>query len=120
LKYRFAIIQAWRPIQAVLKTNPLAISDSRSLAPSDLIVSERRYPDRTGQTYQIAYNRDHQWFYFPDMTRDEAIIFKVYESETDGRARWTAHTSFDDPTTPTDAPARESIEMRMLTFFAPN
>ncbi len=120
LKHRFAIVQAWRPIQDILKTNPLAIVDSRSLASGDLIVSERRYPGRIGQTYQIAYNRDHQWFYFPDMTRDEAIIFKVYESETDGRARWTAHTSFNDPTTPAGAPARESIEMRTLTFFAPN
>jgi hypothetical protein len=120
LKHRFAIVQAWRPIQDVLKTNPLAIADSRSLAPGDLIISERRYPDRVGQTYQIAYNPDHQWFYFPDMTRDEAIVFKVYESETDGRARWTAHTSFDDPTTPTGAPARESIEMRTLAFFEPN
>jgi hypothetical protein len=120
LKHRFAIVQAWRPIQDVLKTNPLAIADSRSLAPDDLIISERRYPDRVGQTYQIAHNPGHQWFYFPDMTRDEAIVFKVYESETDGRARWTAHTSFDDPTTPTGAPARESIEMRTLAFFEPN
>ena len=120
LKHRFAIVQAWRPIQDVLKTNPLAIADSRSLAPGDLIISERRYPDRVGQTYQIAHNPGHQWFYFPDMTRDEAIVFKVYESETDGRARWTAHTSFDDPTTPTGAPARESIEMRTLAFFEPN
>lgn len=120
LKHRFAIIQAWRPIQDILKTNPLAIADSRSLAPGDLIISERRYPNRVGQTYQIAHNPDHKWFYFPNMTRNEVIVFKVYESETDGRARWTAHTSFNDPTTPADAPARESIEMRTLAFFAPS
>ncbi|MBT3765371.1 MAG: methyltransferase [Rhodospirillaceae bacterium] len=120
LKHRFAIVQVWRPIQDVLKTNPLAIADSRSLETSDLIVSERRYPDRVGQTYQITHNPDHEWFYFPNMTRNEAIVFKVYESETDGRARYTAHTSFNDPTTPAGAPPRESIEMRTLAFFAPN
>lgn len=120
LKHRFAIVQAWRPIQDVLKSNPLAIADSRSLAMEDLIISERRYPDRVGQTYQVTHNPDHDWFYFPNMTRNEAIVFKVYESETDGRARYTAHTSFNDPTTPPGAPPRESIEMRTLAFFAPN
>jgi hypothetical protein len=51
------------------------------------------------------------------MSRDEALVFKVYESETDGRARFTAHTSFDDPNSPPDAYARQSIEMRALAFF---
>ncbi len=51
------------------------------------------------------------------MRRDEALIFKVFDSETDGRARFTAHTSFEDPNTPDDAPPRESIEMRALVFF---
>ena len=35
----------------------------------------------------------------------------------DGRARWTAHTAFDDPTTPPNARPRESIEIRTLAFF---
>ncbi len=117
LQKRFAIIQVWRPIQPVLQTNPLAICDARSLPEKDLIISERRYPDRVGQTYQIAYNDNHQWFYFPEMKRDEAIVFKVFDSEKDGRARFTAHTSFDDPTTPAGAPLRESIEIRTLAFF---
>jgi len=54
------------------------------------------------------------------MRRDEALVFKVYDSETDGRARFTAHTSFNDPTTPPDAPPRQSIEVRTLAFFAPS
>jgi hypothetical protein len=41
----------------------------------------------------------------------------VYDSETDGRARFTPHTSFDDPTTPPGAPPRQSIEARALAFF---
>jgi hypothetical protein len=51
------------------------------------------------------------------MKRNEAIIFKVYDSETDGRARFTPHTSFEDPTTPKGAMPRESIEVRALAFF---
>jgi hypothetical protein len=51
------------------------------------------------------------------MRRDEALVFKVYESLRDGRARWTAHTAFDDPTSAPDARPRESIEIRTLAFF---
>lgn len=117
LKKRFAIVQVWRPIQPVLQTNPLAFCDARSLPDSDLIIAERRYPDRIGQTYQVKHNRNHEWVYFPEMKRDEAIVFKVYDSEKDGRARFVPHTSFDDPTTPKGAPPRESIEIRTLAFF---
>ena len=51
--------------------------------------------------------------------RDEALVFKVYDSEKDGRARFTAHVSFEDPSTPPDAPPRESIEVRAIAFFEP-
>ena len=117
LERRFAIVQVWRPIRHPIQSDPLAICDSRSLAPGDLIAAERRYPDRVGETYRISYNPDHRWFYFPNMRRNEALVFKVYDSEKDGRARFTAHTSFDDPTGPPDAPRRESIEMRLLVFY---
>ena len=119
LQHRFAIIQVWRPIRNPVRTNPLAIADARSLRPENLIASQRSYPGRVGETYQITYNPEHRWSYFPAMQRNEAIVFKVYDSEKDGRARFTAHTSFDDPTSPPDAPARESIEVRTLAFFSP-
>ncbi len=53
------------------------------------------------------------------MQRNEAMLIKCYDSSDDGRARFTAHSAFDDPTTPPDAPARESIEVRTRAFFAP-
>ena len=51
------------------------------------------------------------------MRPDEALVFKTYESEKQGHARWTAHTAFEDPNTPPDARPRESIEIRTLAFF---
>src|SRR5712671_366742 len=96
LAKRFAIIQVWRAINAPIQSNPLAITDARSLASADLIAAERRYPHRVGETYRVVYNPAHQWYYFPRMRRDEALVFKVYDSEKDGRARFTAHTSFVD------------------------
>jgi len=97
--------------------DPLAIADAGSLAPQDFIATERRFPDRVGEIYQFAYNPAHRWTWFSKMRRDEALIFKVYDSATDGRARFGAHTSFDDPTTPPDAGPRESIEIRAFAFF---
>jgi hypothetical protein len=117
LKKRFAIIQVWRAINRPIRSNPLALADARSVAPQDLLISERRYPDRVGQTYRLKYNPAHRWFYFPELARDEAIVFKVYDSATDGRARFTPHTSFADPATPPGAPPRQSIEARTLAFF---
>ena len=117
LKNRFAIIQVWRAINQPIQSNPLAIADAKSVAPEDLLIAERRYPHRIGQTYRLKYNPRHRWFYFPQMRRDEALVFKVYDSEKDGRARFTPHTSFDDPGTPPGAPPRQSIEARALVFF---
>ena len=117
LKGRFAIIQVWRAINQPIRSNPLAIADARSVAAEDLLVAERRYPHRVGQTYRLKHNSRHRWFYFPEMRRDEAIVFKVYDSAQDGRARFTPHTSFVDPATPPGAPPRQSIEARTLAFF---
>lgn len=119
LQQRCAVIQIWRPIGSLIEADPLAICEAQTLSPDDLIASERRYPNRVGETYQVSYNPEHRWYYFPRMTRDEALVFKVYDSEKDGRARFTAHTSFSDPTSPPDASPRESIEIRTLAFFDP-
>ncbi|HKT18343.1 MAG TPA: CmcJ/NvfI family oxidoreductase [Stellaceae bacterium] len=117
LQHRFAIVQVWRPIRHPVETFPLALCDARSMSPKDFVVSERRYPNRVGQTYAVTYNPEHEWYWLPRMRRDEAVIFKVFDSLKDGRARWTAHTAFDDPTTPANARPRESIEIRTLAFF---
>jgi hypothetical protein len=117
LTRRFAVIQAWRPIRLPVESFPLAICDARSVSFDDLVISERRYPNRVGQTYAITHNPAHKWFWFPRMRREEAIVFKVFDSLKDGRARWTAHTAFDDPTAPPNARPRESIEIRTLAFF---
>jgi hypothetical protein len=117
LSRRFAIIQVWRAINQPIQKNPLALAAANSVTPDDFLLSERRYPDRVGQTYRLKYSPNHHWVYFPEMRRDEALVFKVYDSEKDGRARFTPHTSFEDPNSPANAPARQSIEMRAFAFF---
>ncbi len=118
LSRRFAIVQVWRAINQPIQANPLAIADAGSIAMADFLLAERRYPHRVGQTYRLKHSPDHRWFYFPEMRRDEALVFKVYDSAKDGRARFTPHTSFDDPTAPANARPRQSIEVRAFAFFA--
>jgi len=116
LKGRVQVINLWRPIQGPLRDSPLAMCDGSTVAPDDLVASDLIYPNRSGETYSVTYNPDHRWFYFPEMTPDEALLLKCYDSATDGRTRFGPHTAFVDPTTPADAPPRESIELRALVF----
>jgi hypothetical protein len=117
LSRRFAIIQVWRAINRPIESDPLALCDARTFRPADLLTAERRYPDRVGETYRLAFSPNQEWYYFPRMTRDEALVFKVYDSDTSLDARFTPHTSFADPTSPNDGPPRESIEIRTFAFF---
>ncbi len=77
---RMAIIQAWRPIVGPLRRDPLAICDARSLGPDDLIAAERRHEARVGEIYHVAHRATQRWYYFPEMTRDEVLIFKCFDS----------------------------------------
>ncbi len=117
LRRRFAEYNVWRPIAGPVRMMPLALVDASSIAPADLVNADLVYQDRTGEIYHGLYNPAHRWFYFPAMTRDEAVLIKCYDSLTDGRARFSLHSAFDDPTTPADAPPRESIEVRCFAFF---
>ena len=114
---RWAIIQVWRPIRGTVMIDPLGICDGRSIPQQGFIRVERRYKDRTGEVYHIAHNPSHLWFHFPQMTRNEALVFKVFDSDAGKPSRFTAHSAFDDPTTPPDAPPRESIETRTFAFW---
>jgi hypothetical protein len=117
LKSRCAIVQVWRSINTPIETTPLAMCDARTLNPADLITTERRSPGRIGQTYRIAYNPAQEWYWFPRMNRNEALVFKVYDSLTDSPSRWTAHSAFQNPSAPVAAPPRESIEIRSFVFW---
>jgi hypothetical protein len=115
---RFAEFNVWRNIaHDPVEMTPLGLVDSESLAPRDLAVCDLVYADRTGEIYQGVYNADHRWYYFPKMTRDEAILIKCYDSTKDGRARFSLHSAFDDPTSPANPKPRQSIEARALAFF---
>jgi hypothetical protein len=117
LQRRFVEINVWQPIRGPVRRDPFALVDGRSIFPNDLVVAKLIYPDRTGEIYYGAYNPAHRWYYFPEMTVDEAVLVKCYDSARDGRTRFSLHAAFADPTAPADAPPRESIEVRTFAFF---
>jgi hypothetical protein len=117
LSRRFAIIQTWRSIAPRVESEPLALCDGKTIPETGFIRNQRRYRDRTAETYHISHNPAHRWYYFPLMRRDEALVFKVFDTDASAGVRFTAHSAFEDPMTAPDAPARESIEMRVLVFW---
>jgi hypothetical protein len=119
LSKRFQIINLWRPIANPASAYPLALCDYTTVNPqTDLVPSTLKYPDREGETFSVKFNEKHKWYYLKDMTPDEAVLIKCYDSIDDGKtASFTPHTSFEDPTTPKDAPPRQSIELRLLVFY---
>lgn len=116
-KRRYNFINLWRPLLEPLRDAPLAVCDARSVAAGDLVVSDLIYPDRRGEVFQMFHGPDHRWYYFPEMCRDDLLFIKCFDSMTDGRARCSAHTAFDDPTTPPGSPPRYSIEVRTLVMW---
>lgn len=113
---RFAIVQVWRPTHDPIVARPLALCDSRSVRADDWLLTERRHRDRVGYIYNLEHHPTQRWCWFPEMHRDEALVFKVYDSD-ESRARFTPHGSAILPTTPPDAPPRRSIEVRSLALF---
>jgi len=116
LRRRFAVINVWKPIRGPVEQAPLAVCDARTIDGDDLVPTDLRYGDRTGEVYSLRWSARHAWFYFPRMEAAEAMLLKCFDSAHD-RARFTAHSAFDDPESPPDAPARESVEVRTLVFW---
>ncbi|MCO6416398.1 hypothetical protein JYK14_09485 [Siccirubricoccus sp. KC 17139] len=119
LQGRVQVVNLWRPIRGPVLDSPLAFADARYFPFEDYVPTDLVYPDRVGEIYSVRYNPAHRWYYVPEMRREEALLIKCYDSATDGRARFVAHTAFENPAAPKDAPPRESIEIRSLVFHAP-
>ena len=117
LQRRVAFYNVWKPLYRRVDELPLAVCDATTHAPDDMLRMELKYAERTGEIYVMRHSPAHRWLYFPQMQPSQALLLKTYDSATDGRARFMGHTAFEDPTTPPNAPRRESIEVRAMAFF---
>jgi hypothetical protein len=111
---RIVQINVWRPIRGPVERSPLALADASSVRAEDLIATDQVFPDRVGEIYHLTHHPVQRWYYAPLMTPDEVLLIKGWDSQDDGRARFTPHGAFDLPDTPKNAAPRESIEVRTL------
>ena len=116
-KKRFQIINAWRPIKTVYR-DPFGVADANSVPESDLVEAARVYPDRIDATWTIRPNPNHRWYFKYAQKPDEVLMFKCFDSVslTDGRAKRSPHSAFEDPAHD-NLPPRESVEVRTLVFY---
>jgi hypothetical protein len=120
-KGRFAIFNLWRPLSEPPQDCPLCVADATTVEAKDLVISHivlGPTPEREMriQTNMVAFNPNHRWVYFPNMRRDELLLFRGYDSDP-ARFRRVPHTAFDHPGAGEDAPPRESIDIRCVAFF---
>jgi hypothetical protein len=128
---RFIAASVWRALSEPPQDWPLALCDGTSLeedegVPNTLVIVDE-LPDRETMLGDMPGEEDgiratifrhspnHRWYYFSNMTSDEAIMLKFYDS--DRSTAWRApHTAFRD-TSFSDARIRKSIEVRVLAYF---
>jgi hypothetical protein len=117
---RAAHYNVWRVLSPPPQDVPLAICDARTVSGGELVLADAIFDSPGGdwsfEGYVVAHDPAHRWFWFPDMSPREAIIFKTHDSHK-GVARCVPHVAFDDPDCPDDAKPRVSVEIRAIAYW---
>jgi hypothetical protein len=116
---RQVMFQTWRVITEPPQDKPLALCDERTATAADEVPLEFHGPP--GSRNELVRSRGcrfsprHQWYYFPDMSPDDLLVFKGYDSARPESMN-VVHTAFDDQTAMNPVP-RGSIECRYLALY---
>jgi hypothetical protein len=113
---RFAVFNVWRTFSGPPQDIPLALCDTRSVTPGDKQYCEITLGELTWENITYYHNQAHRWWYCPDMTRDEAYVFRSFDSAP-GHAEQVPHSAFVNESCPPTAPPRASVEVRVFAFF---
>jgi hypothetical protein len=119
LARRHMLFNVWRPI-AMVESAPFALCDASTVRREDLFDSE--VVGGLGGLpfslwgFNLAYRPDHRWYWAPRMRPEEALVFKLFDSDPDA-VQFTAHSAFEDPATPAEAAPRQSVEVRTVAFL---
>lgn len=129
---RFLAFSLWRALSAPPQDTPLALCEGRSVRDdegtpntkvdvAEIPTGEALFAPIEGEADMTAatifhHSPDHRWWYFPDMTPDEVVLIKFYDS--DHSTAWRCpHTAFRDHSRP-DAQRRRSMEFRGIAYFS--
>ncbi len=117
---RHAMYNAWRAVSPPPQDIPLAVCDARTVQPADEVtiraVSLERLGEITHDTTGYRHSESHRWHYYPNMTRDEVLVFKAHDTDPH-RSRRVPHTAFADPSCPAGVATRASVEVRALALY---
>merc|ERR1711879_682596 len=125
---RVVVLNFWKPMsQEPVQRAPLAVCDAASMSKED-IETYAHDPNPPPQNYTLPLpnmltiaisSPKHRWFYFPLLTPQEWVIFKTYDSTgAQPNNGVGVHSAFNNPNTAPDAPARKSIEARVVCFIS--
>ena len=128
---RFFAFSLWRALSPPPQDMPLALCEGRSVRDDEgthntkvdvdeIPSGEALFAPIEGEESMTAatifhHSPDHRWWFFPEMTPDEVVLIKFYDS--DHSTAWRCpHTAFRDHTR-ADAKPRRSIEFRGIAYF---
>ena len=112
----FAWFNTWQPFDHTVDRNPLAVVDASTVSTKDVLDYYYTGYGQKGKSAMPLRDPGHRFYYVPRMKTDELLFLKQLDTR-DGVSRICPHTSFDDATSPSDAPPRRSIEVRMMAVF---
>jgi hypothetical protein len=120
---RVIAINFWRPLFDTPEREPLAVCDARTVAADDLMELRLFGYGHEGYSwheigidvFEVAASPDQRWYYYSDMTPDEVLLMKSYDS-LGVIGRGCPHASFTNPSASPALPFRRSIELRVLCY----
>jgi hypothetical protein len=128
--YRRALITSfWRTFSPAPQDWPLAVAEYSSVGDAEGIDTQMIWVDELPEDpfmdiedldlrpagSAFYYNPVHRWWYFPAMNRDEALFFKLNDTDRSGAWR-VIHSAFED-TSVSARQMRESVEVRTIAFW---
>jgi|SRR5690242_3491863 len=116
---RYAYLGAWRPLETVHK-DPLAVCDATTVPDSDYRLRLREFGSgvKSGN-YVMCHakaEQQHRWYYMSEMTPEELVVFKGYDSDQSQPGWRCPHTAFKLPDCEHES-SRKSIEARIVCFW---
>jgi hypothetical protein len=117
LAKRFAIYNVWRLVSPLPQSKPLAVCDATTVAAADLVPGQTHYFDDVYyQNALFRYSPAHRWYYYPDLHKDEVLIWAGFDSDP----RFPSivpHAAFDNPACTDPAAYRINVDCRAFAFF---
>merc|ERR1712241_431405 len=111
----YMLVNLWRPIKPMstrLRSLPLCFLDATTLSEDDFVTIDSL---SLGIVTALKENPNHKFYYYPDMTVDEVVVFKQFHqvrNETIARMP-VFHTAFADPAADENTEGRVSFEYRV-------